>query len=280
MRISEERMKKTPEVAGGKTVAFSGPPGPDPAKSAMAFAPADAGNPIDDPAWEWITYGQMTPGFLKEVARLLDEMIGKPPAALPDSTAAQMHRQIQMMKRVRAVLDRWAYSTEAYRDPLPNGNVADLIQMALMARAMELKQWGIRVEFEDAAGAARNRSATPAFYQSILHVLQYCIERMRGGAGSSKLAVRLQHSGDRLETSFLCEISGKADSALSAETRPPWGESLRLDTIHFRAAQALLDSVGGTLALENISESRKAVRVSLNVSSLPVEGNLGEKFHK
>lgn len=279
MRISEERMKKAPEAAGGTASASPGPSDPDTPKSAMTFPSAETGNLIEDPAWEWIAYGQMTPGLLKEVAGLMDEIIGNASATSPDSTAPQIHRQLQMMKRVRALLERWADSADAYRDPLPNCNVADMIQMALMARAMELQRWGIRADFEDATGGSCNCGGTPALYQSILHVLQCCIELMRGGSGNSKLTIRLQHSGDRLETNFLCDFSGKANSAHSAELKPFWGESLRLDNIEFRAAQTLLDSIGGALVLENISESRKAVRISLNVTSLPMEGDLGEKSH-
>ncbi len=273
MRISEERMKKALGTPGGKTSASAHRPDPEPAIPAKPLASVEAGNPADDPAWEWITYGQMTPVFLKEVAGAMDEIIGPPSVALPDSRAPHINGQIRMLTRVRALLERWARSTEAYRDPLPNSNVAGLIQMALMARDRELRRSGIRTQFEDAAGEAGGRGGTPALYQSVLHVLQYCIERMRGGSDGKKLTVRLQHSGERLETSFLCEFSEET-SAHSAGTRFPWEESLRLDAIQLQGARKLLDSVGGTLVLENISQSLKAVRISLNISSLPTGENL------
>jgi hypothetical protein len=178
---------------------------------------------------------------------------------------------------VRSLLDRWISSAEFLPSSVPDGNFADMLQRALRARKEEFSRWGIKAEFEDATTIAKSCSCTPALYQSLLHIIQCCIEQLREGTGPSRLSARIQSAGERLETSFACEFSSIPVSTASAEAGSVSHEFLRSRNVELRAAQKLLDSMGGTLVLENVSAAQRAIRVSLNISTLLVEKNPREK---
>jgi hypothetical protein len=219
----------------------------------------------------------MTPGFLDEIAEFIEESIRNTSEKLRTSGAPELTRHLQDMGTVRALLMQWADSAAFFR-PLPaDCNFTEMIQKALNARIAEMQRWGIRVEFEDGTTGAKSCSFTPALYQAMLHVIQYCIEQLRGGGGKPSLTVRVQNSDERMETSFLYgAISNPAPVNLAEGGSIPAG-SLRFSNVEFRAAQTLLESIGGTLVLENVSETQKSIRISISISALSVDRNLKER---
>jgi hypothetical protein len=152
-----------------------------------------------------------------------------------------------------------------------------LVQKALSARRAEFLRWHIKAELADATAATEVCSCGPTLFQAILHVTQFCVEQLRESTGASRLFVGVQTSGERLETIFLCESSGTSESANLPKTGSFPYESLRSKNVELRAAQKLLDTMGGTLVLENISETQRAVRMYLSTSALAVERNLNEQ---
>ncbi len=277
MRESEERLMKAGEKpAAGKSVPLE-------RNSATALKVAGQSIPSQvksvaaEPDGEWNAYGRMTPGFLNEISGFIAESVRAASEAVQRHPDPELSRHLQSLDRVRSLLDRWVASSEFLPSSVPDSNFADLLQQAMLARKAEFLRWGIRAEYEDATTIAKSCGCTPALYQILLHVIQCCIEQLREGTGSSRLSIRIQKAGERLETSFVCEFPSIPVSTASAEAGSVANEFLRSKNVEFRAAQKLLDSIGGTLVLENVSETQRSIRISLSVSALLAERNPKEK---
>jgi hypothetical protein len=277
MKVSEERLKKAGESGDGrKSVPFDRE-GPNSAKSTKPVIQSETKIPIDALSSEWSAYGQMTPGFLDEIAEFMEESVTNTSEKVRASATPELIRHFQDMEKVRMLLAQWADSAGYFKPFLPDCNFAEMIQRALNARIVELQRWGIQIEFEDAATGAMSCGCTPAFYQATLHVIQYCIEQLRGEGRKPRLSVRVQNAGERMETIFLCESAAGPDPWNLTEAESVSHGSSRSGNVEFRAAQTLLESVGGTLILENISETQRAIRISINNSALSVDRNLKER---
>jgi hypothetical protein len=277
MQETEARMKKSGLEAEAIKPAPVNRPFSNSLKVAGQSVPSQARTLVPETDGEWNAYGQMTPGFLNEISSYIAENIRAASEVIQTLPAPELSPHLQNIDRARSLLDRWAASAESLPAWLPDCNFADMLQKALRARKAEFLRWGIKAGFEDATTIAKSYSCTPALYQVLLHVIQCCIEQLREGSGSSRLYVRIQNAGDRLETIFLCEFSAAAVLANTAETRAISNNFLRSKKVELRAAQKLLDSIGGTLVLENISETQRAVRLNLGVSALSADGNPKEK---
>jgi hypothetical protein len=277
MRESEERLKKAGDKADeNKSVPFSRIP-PNSLKVAGPSVQSQARTLTTESSGEWNAYGQMTPGFLNEISGSIAESVRAASESIHPRAEPELIRHFHSMDRVRSMLDQWAASAEFLPSSLPDCNFADMLPKALHARRAEFLRWGIKAEYEDTTTIAKSCSCTPALYQVLLHVIQCCIEQLREGPGASRLSVRIQIAGDRLETSFLCESSAIPVSTNPVEASPISHEFLRFKNVEFRAAQKMLDSMGGTLILENVSETQRAVRISLSISALSVDRNPKEK---
>jgi hypothetical protein len=264
MRASEERLKRADET-GGRNQSL-----PFERKSSSADARRE------NSAEEWIAYGQMTPGFLTAIAAFLKESIQNTSEKVRIAPTPELARQLQGMERIRKLLARWINLAESLDASSPDRTFAEMIRDALNARSPELRRWGIRSDFEDATADLKNLSCTPAVYQAILHVLQYCIELLRGRSAESWLFVSLRNSGERLDATFLCEFPSRPVPADPAETGSGSYELLRFTNIALRAAQKILESAGGTLVLENISEIKRAIRIGISISALSAAGSFKE----
>jgi hypothetical protein len=277
MQVSEERLKKAGESGDGKKSVPFDRESPNSAKSTKPAIQSETKIPTDAFSSEWSAYGQMTPGFLDEIAEFMEESVTTASEKVRASATPELIRHLQDMERVRILLAQWADSAGYFKPFLPDCNFAEMIQRALNARIAELQRWGINLKFEDATTGAINGGCTPALYQATLHVIQYCIEQLRGEAGKLWLLVRVQNAGERMETSFLCEsAAGPVPWNLSEAESISHGSS-RSGNVEFRAAQTLLESIGGTLVLENISETQRAIRISISISALSVDRNLKER---
>jgi hypothetical protein len=277
MRVSEERLKKAGESGDGKKSVSFDRESPNSAKSAKPAIRSETKIATDAFSSEWSAYGQMTPGFLDEIAELLEESVADASEKISASATPELIRHLQDIERVRVLLAQWADSAGYFKPFLPDCSFAEMVQRALNARSAELQRWGIKIEFQDATTDAINCGCTPALYQATLHVIQYCIEQLRGEAGKPWLLVRVQNAGERMETSFLCESAAGPVPWNLAEAESIFHGSSRSSNVEFRAAQTLLESIGGTLVLENISETQRAIRISISISALSVDRNLKER---
>jgi hypothetical protein len=276
LKEAEQRVKKSSEAAPenpGKELEFRNFKGQSPenlqSPHLMQAAPSASA--------EWLAYAQMTPGFLNELARFMDDSIqhssDQEPGHLSDAGSKMLR---QNTDRVRLLLDRWIEAAELLPDLVLECSYPDLVLLALNSRRSELSKWGIEAKFQDATNQAVKSRGNPALFQAMLHILQCCIEQLREYHGASHLFVRVQNFGERLETTFLCELSGSADSSEFPETDHFPAESLRAKNLELRAAQRLLDAVGGTIVLENISETQHAIRANLNNFAF----SAGQKFRQ
>jgi hypothetical protein len=277
MRETEERIKKAgPKVEENIFVPVSRPSSSS-LKVAGQSVQSQARTLVPETDGEWNAYGQMTPGFLNEISGILAESVHAASDMIKTLPAPELSPHLLSIDKVRSLLDRWAASAEFLPSSLPDCNFADMLQKALRARKSEFLRWGIKADYEDATTIAKSYSCTPALYQVLLHVIQCCIEQLREGPASSRLSVRIQSAGERLETSFLCEFSATPVPANAAETGVISNEFLRSRNVELQAAQKLLQSIGGTLVLENVSETKRTVRLSLSVSELSADRNPLEK---
>jgi hypothetical protein len=273
MRETEERLKRAGSQAAADKSARS-------SKSVWRYATSDMPltkaqtEPLEFPSSDWIAYGQMTPGFVLEIARFIADAVREASNRLRARPEPELTRLLQGIDRAKSLLEGWAQSAVFLSTFQWEGTYADLVQRALDARGSEFLRWGIKAEFENAADSVEGCRCTPMLFQAVLHVTQFCIELLRESPGSSRLFVRVQNSGERLETSFVCDFAVHPESAGPAKAGSV--ESLRSKNVELRAAQKLLDAMGGTLVLENISETRRAIRISLCTSALPLDINLDE----
>jgi hypothetical protein len=277
MRESEERMKKAGMKAEEHKPAPVNRPHSSTLKVAGQSVQIQARALAMESDGEWNAYGQMTPGFLNEISGFMAESVRASLEMIQNHQAPELSRHLQSLDKVRSLLDRWAASAEFFPPSLPESNYADMLHKALRARKSEFLRWGIKAEYEDATTIAKSCGCTPALYQVLLHVIQCCIEQLREGPASSRLYVRIQDAGERLETSFLCEFSATPVQANPAEIGDISNEFLKSRNVEFRAAQKLLESIGGTLVLENVSETQRSVRLSVSAASLAAEKDPKEK---
>ncbi len=214
-------------------------------------------------AIEWIAYGQMTPGFLSEISGFIACSVRGASECVRNSAKPELTKLIQEVDRVRSLLEAWTESALFLPSVMNDCIYADLVQVALNARKAELSRWKIKTEFEDTTASDEACKSPSILFRALLHVIQFCIEQLRESAGESRLFVRIQKAGGHMETAFLCDSGGALEAGgIPKQTSFPYA-SLRSKNVELRAAQRLLDTIGGTLVLENVSETQRAVRIHL-----------------
>jgi len=225
----------------------------------------------DEPPDDWNAYGQMMPGLLKELSGFISDNIREASEQVRSRDALWvaeplLTRFCQSMDRVRASLASWADSAELLRKPTCDRALGDLIREAISARRAELERWGIEATLREDESAS-NLICSPALYPAILHILQSCVDELRESSNQGKLAVRVQGVGERVEATFLYEIAGIQPPAAGpdASSGPP--EQLRSKNVELRAAQKLLESMGGTLVLQKVTDTQRSIRMSLNLGA-------------
>jgi len=273
---AEERLKKT---GGLKSADKPVSPEGDTQKHAIPanLQPRSGEAEPSLPANEWVAYGQMTPGLLAEISSSIADTIRGASAHIRALDKPELTKLLQGIDRVRSLLQGWADSSLFLPAVVGPGTYADLVQKALNVRKAELARWRIKTEFEDATTVAEPSDYSPALFKAMLHVIQFCVEQLRENPGELRLFVRVQNTGERLETAFLCETPGISNPEGSPMQRSFPYESLHSKNLELRAAQKLLDSIGGTLVLENISDSQRAVRIYLSGSAHSIDRGRNEQ---
>lgn len=263
MHDSEMRMKRSADEGAKKVPASQ--------KHTQGNAePAVVPPEPDDPTREWAAYGQMTPGFLNEVSAFIAENLQDILQKVPARTEPEMAGFIQTVDMVQSLLSKWIESADRLPSAVGTAGYPDLLGMALSVRRAEFLRWGIQVDLDDATVGMEAYDCPLSLFQATLHVMQYCIEQLQGVHGASRLLIRMQNQGGRLETSFAWDSSRRQGSAGPVEPGlAPHGRNLEL-----QAAQKLLNRLGGSLILENIGEVQRAVRMTLSLAALPAAGNL------
>jgi hypothetical protein len=273
---AEERLKNTGDLKTGDKSTTSTR---DPRKSAIATKkqprPVEAQQPTA--ASEWIAYGQMTPGLLAEISNFIADSIRGNSGQLHAQDKPDLTKLLHGIERARSVIQGWADSSLFLPAIVNQDSHADLVQRALNVRKAELSRWRIKAEFEDATTVAETCDYSPALFKAVLHVIQFCAEQLRGNSGESRLFVRVQNTGERLETAFLCETAGISKPAESTMQPSSPYEPLNSRNLELRAAQKLLDPIGGTLVLENMSDSRQAVKIYLSGSANSIDRGRSEE---
>jgi hypothetical protein len=151
--------------------------------------------------------------------------------------------------------------------PCPFG---DVIRQAINFRKAELSRWGITAQFENTPAATEVCDWPPEIFHALLHVIQWCIECLREESRNRRLVIWAQKAGDHLEVSFVCRSAGRSASINPVETGADAEEPLRFKSLELRAARRLIDSLGATLVLDNISETHQAIRIGVNPSKFSV----------
>jgi len=145
MRISEERLRRSTESTdAGKSVP-SGFDAVDPGKPAKSMVRPEQGRPADILSGEWSAYGQMTPGFLDEIADFIDESVRSASERIRTASASELSRHLQDMETARSLLAQWADSAAYIRPIVMDCDFAELIQKAFNARTAEMPRWGLRI---------------------------------------------------------------------------------------------------------------------------------------
>lgn len=263
MRESEGRMKRAAEERVQKG---SAEPGPFQGNAEPSAGISEFGSPLE----EWAAYGQMTPGFLSELSIYLAENIQKVLHRMPVRAESEIAELIQIADRTQSFLSRWIESAGCLAKPKVNIRYPEMIQAALSVRRAEFLRWGIRVELEDATDGVKSCDCTLPLLQAVLHITQYCVEQLQTARGASRLLIRVQNSGERLETSFVWN-NDHTQRQLGVENA---GRATPGNNIELQAAQKCLNRLGGTLLLENIGDAQRAVRMTVNLAAITMTENL------
>lgn len=243
---------------------------------------AGTGQPISD----WAAYGQMTPAILNELSHFINGSLRGLSDKIRESGSesvpyAGLTRLVQGMDRVRALLTAWAESADFLSVRAQEVRLGDLLRDALASRRPELERWRIRSELHISDPQLESCPCPQVLFSIILHILQSCVEEVREGGAPSKLNIRVQAAGERLETTFVYELAGHRPSTAVPEGSSGGSEQLRLKNMELRAAQRLLESIGGTIVLESISGTQHAVRMSLNPGLIAQEAaDLSTRQHR
>jgi PAS domain S-box-containing protein len=234
---------------------------------AEAEAHGDAASPDS-----WAAYGQMTPGFLNELSsyvgtsmRDASELV-RPHDNLPAGEPV-LAKLLQSLDRTRSMLRSWVESAEFLGDAGRMRRFGDLIRDALAARRPELERWDIETRIQEGETGAEAVLCPFALFPAVLHILQSCVEELRESPGNRRLTIQVMGTGERWETSFLYDVSGPQPLVSVSQGEPSIREC-RSTNLELRAAQKLLDRLGGTLVLENLSGTQRAIRMNLNVAAL------------
>jgi hypothetical protein len=276
IREAEERQKKATESNSTAVSASNEGSTQESAASAELRIQSEE-EPLSSLSNEWAAYGQMTPGYLSELSDFLSDSVRGVSGYIRTQDKPELTKFLQKIDRVRYLLYGWAKSSSFLSAVEEDGTYADLVQKALIARKAELSRWGIKAGFEDATTETDIVRGFPLLFRVLLHVMQFCVEQLRENYGESRMLVRVQKAGDRLETMFLCETSRSSKSDSFSMTESFSNESLHSKNVELRIAQKLLDAIGGTLVLENISDTQLAIRIYLSSSALSVDRNRNRK---
>ena len=221
------------------------------------------------------TYGRMAPQLLKELdylisasARDFSDQLKE--VSVPPSLVLTTTKLLDCLDRVRDTLTSWAESADYLHRSPAAGTLQQLLKDVVTTRRPEMQRWGIEPNVEFKGIHLGEILCPPAVYPAVLHILQSCIEEIRECREGTALTVRVSSSsGERLEISFIYELP-RLTRDLSRDGTSTVFEHLRFKNIELRAARMLLDSIGGTLVLENVTETQRAIRLSLG---LPLHGS-------
>jgi PAS domain S-box-containing protein len=183
---------------------------------------------------------------------------------------------VENMNEVRALLSAWAESTEFLGRPERRCRLMDLVRESVAAHTAELERWQIEPVLYDSEEGMLECSCTSTLLQALLHILQSCIEQLRKSISGGRLTIRVHGLSNRIETTFLCESLANPSGNTGPERAVPSFERLYAQNIHFRAAQRLLDAMGGTLVWENVSATQRLIRMNLSLAAL----SLNEAVHE
>jgi PAS domain S-box-containing protein len=225
-------------------------------------------HPEEKASPDWVAFGQMTPAILKELSQFISEStqelaqrIGKSDVSANETS---LERLIQSMVRVGASLSAWADSAKFLSESPTNGSVAKLVEEVVAARRPELQRWRIRTTVQIPDHRVKEITCTRSLYLVLLHILQSVVEEIQESVGAARLVIRVQQPGERIEITFDYEVSGFAAGAQHDVA----GFTEHLRHIELRAAQKLLDSMGGSLVLENITPTHRAIRLNISLAAL------------
>ena len=226
-------------------------------------------HPEEKAASEWVAFGQMTPAVLKELSQFISDstqevaqQIGSSEAVSANETS--LERLVQSMVRVGASLAAWADSAEFLSDCSNDTSIAEMLEDVVAARRPELRRWGIRTTLVIPDNKVKEITCSQSLYLVLLHILQSCVEEIQESMGTARLVIRVQQPGERLEITFDYELSG-FDASSQNEVA---GFTEHLRHVELRAAQKLLDSMGGSLVLENIAPDHRAIRLNISLADL------------
>ena len=226
-------------------------------------------HPEEKTSLDWVAFGQMTPAILRELSQFISDStqevaqrIGKSEAGWANETS--LERLVESMVRVGASLAAWADSSEFLSEGTNNTSVAELLADMVAARGPELQRWGIHTTVLIPDSRVKEVRCTRSLYLVLLHILQSCVEEIQERAGAARLVIRVQQPGERMEITFDYEVSGFGSSAQNEVA----GFTEHLRHVELRAAQKLLDSMGGSLVLENITATRRAIRLNISLAAL------------
>jgi hypothetical protein len=174
---------------------------------------------------------------------------------------------LQTVDRTRRTLAQWHESAQSLPRPAQKLRVGDLLGAALAARKPELNRWGVKASVHSSEIAAEDSLCPPGLFTAALHILQACIEELRESQGKRRIAIRAQGTGERMEVAFVHDLPEPG-----ASERHTAGEAASMDyrstNMELRAAQKLLESMGGTLVFENLPPHQRAIRMRLNLGVL------------
>ena len=229
----------------------------------------EARDPEEKASPDWVAFGQMTPAVLKELSQFISNSTQELAQRIETSEVVSandtsVERLVQSMIRVGASLAAWADSAEFLDGGSNNSSVAEALEDVVAARRPELQRWGIRATVLIPDNKVKEITCTQSLYLVLLHILQSCVEEIQESRGAARLVIRVQQPGERIEITFDYELSGFDASAQNEVA----GFTEHLRHIELRAAQKLLDSMGGSLVLENITATHRAIRLNISLAAL------------
>jgi PAS domain S-box-containing protein len=223
-------------------------------------------------AREWSAYGQMTQGRMKQLSHFIAASvcdIADHIRSRQSIWAAEpaLTKLLQTIDRTRRTLAQWYESAQSLPRPAQRLRVGDLLGAALAARKPELNRWGVEAVVHSSEMAAGDSLCPPGLFTAVLHILQACIEELRESEGKRRLDIRVQGTGERMEVAFVYDLPepGTPETQTAGEVA---SMDYRSTNMELRAAQKLLESMGGTLVLENLAPHQRAIRMRLNIGVL------------
>jgi PAS domain S-box-containing protein len=226
---------------------------------------------VAEPTSAWTAYGLMTPGVLSELSGFMARHIRVVLEQVRTKAKPDVKRLVKGINGVRSVISRWMESATLIPEfPAPCA-FADLVRQAIDLRTAEFSKWGITAQFENIPAANEVCDWPPAIFHALLHIIQWCIENLREDPGNRRLVIWFQKTDDHLEVSFICRCAESADSTNPMDTGNDSDESLSFKRLELKLARKLMDSLGATLVLENISKVHQVIRISVNPSQSSID---------